>query len=114
MNKTDIYRLHRVIDGELTGPQVGKTYSQCSQVAGYVLTGVESIYIIITDIHDIGFIERMMKGVFAEQGVTMEKIDGRPGKYKANDTIIRMVNIKGLFYRSGMDGATGLKIEMLR
>ena len=44
---TDIERLHAVINGDVRGRRVGKTFSKCHEVAGLVELGFTEIFCII-------------------------------------------------------------------
>ena len=70
---TDIDRLHDVIDGRTSGRGVGKTFAKCHDVAGLIELGLSTVFCVITNYRDIGYILPMLDEVLTEHNMKIEK-----------------------------------------
>jgi len=69
--KTDIERLHKVVNKELQGRGVGKTFAKCHDVAGLIqTTDVKYIFCMISLKRDMDYILPMLERVLEEHGLT--------------------------------------------
>jgi len=69
--KTDIDRLHAVIEGKITGRGVGRTYAKCHEIAGILeVTDVQDIYLIVTHMSDRYYILPMLISVLDEHFIS--------------------------------------------
>lgn len=75
MTKTNIERLHDVIDGKRHGRGTGKTFARCHEVAGLIELGHETIYCAMTLWKDVEYLTPMLAGVLQEHGLVMRRGD---------------------------------------
>jgi len=71
----DIDRLHDVINGDLYGRGVGKTYAKCNDVAGMIGVGINNIYCITTHYRDINYILPMLNEVLSDHEMCIIRKD---------------------------------------
>lgn len=71
--KTDLNRLHKVAEGELTGPRCGKTFLQCHVAAGFIELGFTEIICVVSEYQDINHIVPMLKGILEERCFLLQK-----------------------------------------
>jgi hypothetical protein len=70
--KTDIDRLHAVINGKLTGRGCGKTYATCHEIAGFVEVGETEILCIVPIFGWLTWLRAMLIEVLQEHGLEVQ------------------------------------------
>lgn len=117
--KTDIDRLHAVIEGRFCGRGCGKTYAMCQKVAGFVEVGQKEILCVVPFFQWLRWLRDMMIGVLKEHGLGVQVFS--PDVLLCNGSIIRFVRDRprDLVARSGLavdfnDLADPLDVEYFR
>lgn len=97
--KTDIDRLHDVIQGRIYGRGVGKTTARIHELAGYVELGESrDIICLIPKRRDLHYLRPMVDRIFAEHGL---QICGRQSdRFTCNGKRVRFCLYSDLFRAS--------------
>lgn len=101
--ETNIDHLHDVIEGRTGGRNCGKTFAKCHLIAGYIETGIERIYIKITNRSQIGFMINMLGSVLKEHDLPFA-VEIMNKTARSGDTVIRFI----------LENDTNRNIELMR
>ena len=74
MEKIDLDRLHYVVQHRPAGRKAGRTFARCCELAGHVALGVPAIVCQTTLQRDVDYLVPMIKRVFDEMGLPLERV----------------------------------------
>jgi hypothetical protein len=70
--KTDLDRLHGVIEGRFGGRGAGKTYAMCEQVAGFIEVGEIELLCVVPRMGWVPWLRHMLEDVLEKHGLSVE------------------------------------------
>jgi len=108
--KTDIDRLHDVIEGRRRGRGAGKTFAKCYDVLGWVQVGESYIYCMVTRYNDLTYILPILEQILEEHGFRIAKFNGVQNELSIVNSKIKFVVEEDWEHR--MRGLRGAQVLM--
>jgi len=102
--KTDIERLHRVVEGVESGRGSGKTFARCHELAGCIEVGEKLVFCVVTTMNDVSYLRPLIHEVLGEHGIYEQWVNR--ATFFADGATIKIILEKD-FYRAtrGSNGA---------